>query len=148
MKSLQEYINIEDNRKTHLRNIFIEVDEELKNIETTKHSRERKDQSHNQTEDISLKEVRELIEQCDDKLVNIFLNTNIPTIVGIKKTMPPPLKYFIIVFEVIKFDKNTFEYDVKLITHDKYNMNKKDFVFSENTNIVLEVNGKYVKQTK
>ena len=148
MKSLQEYIDIEDNRKTHLRNIFIEVDEELKNIETTKHSRERKDQSHNQAEDISLKEVRKLIEQCDDKLVNIFLNTNIPTIVGIKKTMPPPLKYFIIVFEVIKFDKNTFEYDVKLITHDKYNMNKKDFVFSENTNIVLEVNGKYVKQTK
>lgn len=148
MKSLQEYINIEDNRKTHLKNIFIEADEELKNIETTKHSRKRKDQSHNQAEDISLKEVRELIEQCDDKLVNIFLNTNIPTIVGIKKTMPPPLKYFIIVFEVIKFDKNTFEYDVKLITHDKYNMNKKDFVFSENTNIVLEVNGKYVKQTK
>lgn len=149
MKSLQEYINIEDNKKTHLRNIFIEVDEELKNIETTKHSRERKDQSHNQTENISLKEIRELIEQCDDALTNVLLNKTIPATVGIKKFMAFPLKYFIVIFEVIKFNKETFEYDIKLITHDKYGVDKDKFEFDKSkTDIIFEIKGKHVKQIK
>lgn len=150
MKSFSEYIEETNNKnKCHLRNIFIEVDEELRKINSTNHSRQRKDQTHNQVEDVQLKEVKELIEQCDDILTNILLNRAIPITVGIKKVMSFPLKYFIVIFEVIEFNKETFEYDIKLITHDKYGVDKDRFEFDKSkTDIIFEIKGKYVKQIK
>lgn len=150
MKKFSEYIKENNNEnKCHLRNIFIEVDEQLRKINSTGHSRKRKDQTHNQAEDVQLKEVEELIEQCDNLLTNILLNKTIPCSVGIKKYMSFPLKYFIVIFQVIEFNKETFEYDINLITHDKYVPDKNKFEFDESkTDIIIEVKGKYVKQIK
>ena len=75
MKTFSEYIEETNNEnKCHLRNIFIEVDEELRKINSTNHSCKRKDQTHNQVEDVQLNEVKELIEQCDDLLTNNLLS--------------------------------------------------------------------------
>ena len=150
MKKFSEYIEENNSEnKCHLRNIFIEVNEELRKINSRYHSRKRKDQTHNLVEDVMLDEVEELIEQCDDLLTNNLLNKTIPCTVGIKKYMSFPLKYFIVIFQVIEFNKETFEYDINLITHDKYGLDKDKFEFDESkTDIIFEVKGKYVKQIK
>ena len=145
MKKFTDFIT---EKKSHLHNLYIQVDEELRKVISTDHSRQRKDQTHNQVEDVLLKETIEIIEKCDDQLTNDLLNRTDKTVVGIKKYLKSPLKYFIVIFEAINFNKETFEYDAVLITHDKYGDDKPDFIFKPNTDIIYEIKNNYVKKVK
>ena len=80
MKKFTDFIT---EKKSHLHNLYIQVDEELRKVISTDHSRQRKDQTHNQVEDVLLKETIEIIEKCDDQLTNDLLNRTDKTVVGI-----------------------------------------------------------------
>ena len=148
MRTIQDYIN---ENKYHLRNLYIEIDEELRNLKRTGHSVERKDQLHNRTEDINIKETEEQVNKCDVLIVNKLLNNKIQIntkseqfgIIKIGKGIP--YKSFMCIFEVIYFNKETFEYDLKIITSDKY----KDKIakFTKNTKFGFQIDASnYVKE--
>ena len=148
MKTIKEYIN--DN-KYYLRNLYIEINEELRLLKSTRHSMDRKDQSHNETEDVNINEIKELINKCDDLIVNKLLNNKIQIntkseqfgIIKIGKGIP--YKSFMCIFEVIYFNKETFEYDLKIITSDKYK--NKNAKFSKNTKFGFQIDtSNYVKE--
>ena len=148
MKTIQEYIN---NNKYHLRNLYIEIDEELRQLKNTEHSLERKDQSHNRTEDINIKEIKELVNKCDDLIVNKLLNNKIQINIKneqfgiIKISKGIPYKSLMCIFEVIYFNKETFEYDLKIVTSNKYK--NKIAKFTKNTKFGFQIDTtNYVKE--
>ena len=143
-------ININDN-KYHLRNLYTVIDEELRKLKRTDHSLERKDQSHNKTEDVTIKEIKELVYKCDDLIVNKLLNNKIKIntsdeqfgIVKIGKGIP--YKSFLCIFEVLYFNKETFEYDLRIVTSDKYK--NKIAKFKKDTKFGFQIDtSNYVKE--
>jgi len=150
MKSLKTFIN---ENKYHLRDLYIEINEELRNLKNTEHSIDRKDQSHNRTENININEIKELIYKCDDLIVNKLLNNKIQIntkneqfgIIKIGKGIP--YKSFMCIFEVIYFNKETFEYDLKIVTCDKFKSRIANF--KENTKFGFQIDtSNYVKEIK
>lgn len=147
MRTIQEYIN---ENKHHLRNLYIEIDEELRKLKRTGHSIKRADQSHNGTEDINYDEIKELVDKCDNLIVNKLLNNKIKINTSgeqfgiIKLSNEINYKSFACIFEVIYFNKETFEYDLRIVTSDK---EKYIFKFNENTKFVFQINkSNYVKE--
>ena len=148
MKTIKEFIN---ENKYHLRNLYIEINEELRTLKRTGHSIDRKDQSHNGAEDVNINEIKELINKCDDLIVDKLLNNKIQIntkgeqfgIIKIGKGIP--YKSFMCIFEVIYFNKETFEYDLKIITSDKYK--NKIAEFTKNTKFGFQIDtSNYVKE--
>lgn len=146
MKLLTEYIK-ENN--LHLRNIFIEINEELRKLIESEHSRKRKfNQSvHTGMPDISINEIKELIKSSDSIITNKLLNNDLQINthkdqIGIRKRINNNL-WLAIIFEIIYFNHDSFEYDVKLITCDKY---RHKFNFKENTKLKIEIINNYTKE--
>ena len=150
MKTIKDYIQTISN--SHLRNLYIEIDEELHELKTTEHSRNRKDQFKNDTEDISKNEIIEIINKCDDLIVNKLLNNQIEINThkeqfGIRKLSNKNYKCLAVIFEVVYFNKETFEYDLKIITSNKYK--DKIFKFRKDTKFVFEIDKSgYAKEIK
>lgn len=143
MKKFTEYIteNVAE-KKCHLRNLYIQIDEELRKLIKTEHSENRKDQKHNITEDINFNEVKDIVDKCDDLIVNKLLNNAIEINTGKEqfgiRKLTKQFNYvsFACIFEVVYFNKETFEYDLNIVTHDKVNY---IFKFNENTKFAFEI---------
>lgn len=148
MKNLIYYIN----KKYHLRNLYFEINEKLKKLISTEHSHKRKNQLKNDTEDINKNEIIELINKCDDLIINKLLNNKIEINThkeqfGIIK-IGNEIKYksFACVFDVIYFNKEAFEYDLKIVTTNK---EKYIYKFKEDTKFVFEIDKSgYAKEIK
>ena len=141
MKNLKDFIN----NKGHLRNLYFNdelVLEKLRELNNTKHSYKRKDQSNNRTSDISINEIEKIINRCDGLIVEKLLNNKIlinskKEQFGIRKLINEGnAKCLICIFEVIYFNKETFEYDLNIVTS-----NKEPYIykFKENTKFIFEI---------
>lgn len=148
MKTIIDFIN---KNIYHLRDLYVEINEELRKLINTNHSIERKDQLHNGTENINIDEIKELVIKCDNLIVDKLLNNKIQInrkneqfgIIKIGKGIP--YKSFMCIFEVIYFDKETFEYDLKIITTDKYK--NKIAKFTKDTKFAFQIDTtNYVKE--
>ena len=150
MEKLTEFINKQN--KFHLKNLYIEINEELRKLINTSHSIERKDQAHNSSKNILKKEIESLINKCDDLIIDKLLNNKIQINkkeeqFGIRKIEnKSSYKTFACIFEVVFFNKETFDYDLKLITANKV---KYVYNFLPNTKFAFEIDkSNYVKEIK
>lgn len=150
MKHIENYIK--ENNEFHLRNIIIDVDEELRDLTLSGHSFGRKDQSHNGTEDINKKEIIKLVNRCDTFIVNKLLNNKIKINTGTeqfgirKLSKSQNHQSFACVFEVTYFNKDTFEYDLRVVTINK---EKYIFKFKPNTKFIVEIDKSgYLREVK
>ena len=120
MKSLEDYI--QDKNNYHLRNLYIEIDEELRELQDNPHSNKRKYQQVRKylTKNITKDELKELINKCDNQITNACLNNELSIndefgIIKIENdnqslSMICILKYF---------DKETLDYDIMIKTNNR-----------------------------
>jgi len=152
MKHIENYIK--ENNEFHLRNIAIDdeliLNEDLRNLKMTEHSKERKDQTHNGNENIKRDEIIELIQKCDTKITNKLLNDKIrindkSEQFGIRKLVNKNnCVSFACIFEVTYFDKTTFEYDLRVVSSNKV---KYVYKFLKSTKFAFEIDKSgYVKE--
>ena len=151
MKQITNYIK-ETTNNGHLRNIIIDVDEELRDLTLSGHSFGRKDQSRNGTEDIHKEEIIKLVNKCDTFIVNNLLNNKIKINTGTeqfgirKLSKSQNYQSFACVFEVTYFNKDTLEYDLHVVTINK---EKYIFKFKQNTKFIVEIDKSgYLREVK
>lgn len=151
MKQITNYIK-ETTDNCHLRNLIIDVDEELRDLTLSGHGLGRKNQSHNGTEDINKEEIIKLVNRCDTFIVNKLLNNKIKINTGTeqfgirKLSKSQNHQSFACVFEVTYFNKDTFEYDLRVVTINK---EKYIFKFKPNTKFIVEIDKSgYLREVK
>lgn len=121
MKSLKELLN---KNISHLRNLYILIDEKLNELVNTKHSssREHHQSSKYITKNIDETEIIDLINKCDNQIVNNCLNKklNINDEFGLlKKEYNGRNEYLSIILKLKYFNKESLNYDLIVITNNR-----------------------------
>lgn len=143
MIDLKEFIQ---RNKFNLRNI--EIDESLKDLVNSRHSLNRMannksyDWSFSNIGNISCDEIKNIFSKINDIIENDCLNNTIKineSNIGIKYNSDHSSN-IMLVFKIIFFDKNTFDYDVKLITCNRYKSDKK--IYFRDVLYYIDINGR------
>lgn len=138
MKSLKELLN---ENISHLRNLYILIDEKLNELVNTKHSssREYHQSSKYITKNIDKTEIIDLINKCDNQIVNNCLNKklNINDEFGLlKKEYNGRNEYLSIILKLKYFNKENLNYDLIVITNNRtsHEYKFKEVIFYCNVN--------------
>lgn len=143
MIDLKEFIQ---RNKFNLRNI--EIDESLKDLVKSSHSLNRMsnnksyDWSFSNIGNISADEIKNIFSKINDIIENDCLNNTIKineSDIGVKYNSDHSSN-IMLVFKIIFFDKNTFDYDVKLITCNRYKSDKK--IYFRDVLYYIDINGR------
>lgn len=143
MIDLKEFIQL---NKFNLRNI--EIDESLKDLVNSRHSLNRMsnnksyDWSFSNIGNISADEIKNIFSKINDIIENDCLNNTIKineSNIGAKYNSDHSSN-IMLVFKIIFFDKNTFDYDVKLITCNRYKSDKK--IYFRDVLYYIDINGR------